>query len=211
MHTLIVVAHPNPGSLSHHLAKELRDDLTRLSSGASAEVVDLAAEGFDPRFTARDHTAYCDGGGYPADVVAEQARIERADNLVLVFPVYWWSMPALLKGWVDRVFSNGWAFSYGPATGSTPMMDRLTMHLVPIASGDAEGYTRHGYESSLRNQIEHGIIQYCGARLGTTTFVFDSETRSPDSFAPLVRAAADAIIATGLGTVDPLQSALVPE
>nr|VUD28973.1 NAD(P)H oxidoreductase YRKL [Raoultella sp. NCTC 9187] len=49
-------------------------------------------------------------GATPAEVVAEQSRIDKADALVLVFPVYWWSMPGLLKGWIDRVFSNGWAY-----------------------------------------------------------------------------------------------------
>jgi putative NADPH-quinone reductase len=54
-------------------------------------------------------TSCCTRATPPADVLAEQARIDRADALVLVFPIYWWSLPGLLKGWIDRVFVNGWA------------------------------------------------------------------------------------------------------
>ncbi|MFC9219789.1 NAD(P)H-dependent oxidoreductase [Streptomyces hygroscopicus] len=60
---------------------------------SSVEIADLSEERFDPRFTPADRRAYREGGDYPADVMAEHRRLERATDLVLVFPVYWWSMP----------------------------------------------------------------------------------------------------------------------
>jgi putative NADPH-quinone reductase len=169
--TLIVTAHPDQGSLTLGVARSLQEAL----HPGDVELADLAAEGFDPRFTIADRDHYRGDGEVPADVVREQRRLDEADHLVLVFPVYWWSMPALLKGWIDRVFINGWAFDIDPTGGSRRNLGRLRVHLLPVA-GDALGtYERHGYEQALRTQIEHGIVDYCGAQRGAVAFVHESE------------------------------------
>lgn len=51
-----------------------------------------------------------DARALPDEVLREQQRVERADMLVFVFPIYWWSVPALLKGWFDRVLTVNWAY-----------------------------------------------------------------------------------------------------
>lgn len=185
MHALVVVAHPDPQSLSHHVARELVSAVDSAGAEHTAELGDLVAEGFDPRFTNEDRAAYLAGANYPPDVAAEQARIERAQHLVLVFPVWWWSMPGVLKGWVDRVFANGWAFGHTPRPDNANVsdssgLDGLTIHLVPIASGNEGGYDRHGYDTALRTQIEHGVIDYCGAKRGITEYIWRSETTPVD-------------------------------
>ncbi|MFC9000288.1 NAD(P)H-dependent oxidoreductase [Streptomyces rochei] len=179
MHALLVAANPDTRSLTHHVLGRLEAALQPVS----VEIADLAEERFDPRFTPADRRAYHDGGNYPADVMAEHRRLERATDLVLVFPVYWWSMPALLKGWIDRVFVNGWAFEHSPASGLQPKLQGLTTHLLPIAGADSGVYERHGYESALRTQIEHGIIDYCGSRRGSTAFIYESDQLTADTTA----------------------------
>ncbi len=177
MHALLVAANPDPRSLTHYVLGRLEAALQPVP----VEIADLSEEGFDPRFTAADRRAYQEGGTYPADVTAEHRRLERATDLVLVFPVYWWSMPAVLKGWIDRVFVNGWAFEHSPATGLRPKLQNLTTHLLPIAGDDSGAYERHGYENALRTQIEHGIVDYCGSRRGSTAFIHRSEQLSPET------------------------------
>ncbi|MGP3749836.1 NAD(P)H-dependent oxidoreductase [Streptomyces sp. IBSNAI001] len=175
--TLVVIAHPDPGSLTHHVSERLGAALRP----GEVEVADLHQEGFDPRFTPADRRAYHEGGGPPPDVVREQQRLDRATDLVLVFPVYWWSVPALLKGWIDRVFVSGWAFEYSPAAGVLPKLQRLTTHLLPVAGADAGAYERHGYETALRTQLTHGLVDYVGSRRGATAFVHDSEQLSSEA------------------------------
>ncbi|MEU9585581.1 NAD(P)H-dependent oxidoreductase [Streptomyces werraensis] len=179
MHTLLVAANPDPSSLTHHVREKLEAALHPVS----VEAADLARERFDPAFTLADRRAYQGSGTYPADIVREHRRLERATDLVLIFPVYWWSMPALLKGWIDRVFVNGWAFEHSPASGLRPKLQALTTHLLPIAGGDSGAYERHGYEEALRTQIEHGIVDYCGSRRGATVFVYESEQPSSEATA----------------------------
>ncbi|HYG43104.1 MAG TPA: NAD(P)H-dependent oxidoreductase [Bordetella sp.] len=179
MHALIVVAHPEPGSLSHGVAEQVGQGLVEACLDSSFELADLAAEGFDPRFSAADLAVHRRKAPPPADVAAEQARIDRADALVLVFPVYWWSMPGLLKGWIDRVFSNGWAFDFSLDAKLEKKLRHLQVHLLGMGGADAGTYARHGYASAMRTQIDHGIFDYCGARVAASELLLDSETADP--------------------------------
>lgn len=177
MHTLIVVAHHDASSLTHSLARQVAQGITDADPSHSHEILDLAASGFDPRFSMADGAVHRHKSPPPADVLAEQARIERADALVLVYPVYWWSMPALLKGWIDRVFCNGWAFDFSPAATLVKKLGHLQVHLLGVAGADAGTYERHGYGSAMKTQIDHGIFDYCGAPVISSTRVFESETQ----------------------------------
>ncbi|WP_343712887.1 NAD(P)H-dependent oxidoreductase [Inquilinus sp.] len=166
MHALVVVSHPDSASLTHAAAARIAEGIAR--SGHTAEIADLTAEGFDPRFGAADQAAHLKQAAPPADVVAEQARIDRADALVLVYPVYWWSMPGLMKGWIDRVFANGWAYDEVPGGRTEKKLGRLPVHLVGLGGADRGTYVRHGYDVAMRTQIDHGIFGYCGAPVATS-------------------------------------------
>lgn len=109
---LFIVAHPSPASFSHAMADVAQGELR--SRGCSIVRHDLYAEGFDP--VQRVGEA---GNTTSADALVERhcAELARAD-LVLVFHPNWWSQPpALLKGWVDRVFRLGTAYAYPPGAG----------------------------------------------------------------------------------------------
>ena len=146
------------------------------SSGHTVEIADLAAEGFDPRYTCADHLVHRTRAAPPADVLAEQARIDRADALVLVFPIYWWSLPGLLKGWIDRVFVNGWAIDYGPDTSVVKKLRHLPVHLLGLGAADDSAFERHGYAKAMRTQIDYGIFDYCGAQVLTSELLLESES-----------------------------------
>ncbi|MCC2674460.1 MAG: dehydrogenase [Ramlibacter sp.] len=174
MHALIVVAHPDPDSFTHRVAAELARGIADAPGGHTAEIADLAAEDFDPRYNNADRAGYGSGSAPPPDVLLEQQRIDRCQALVLVYPVYWWSFPALLKGWIDRVFSNGWAYRESPGEKLVKLLGRLPVHLVAIGGADAGTYDRHGYLPAMRIQIEHGIFDYCGAPVAGSRFLLDS-------------------------------------
>ena len=189
MHSLVLFAHPQPDSLtgttSHLLATELR-----AATGGTSEVGDLAAEGFDPRFTDADLAVMRGRGPVPDDVRREQERVERADAVVLVYPVYWWGMPGLLKGWIDRVVTNGWAYGDGMASGNA--LSRRDIHLLALAGVDVGTYQRHGYAESMRVGIEHGIFEYCGTAVASSHFLYNTEA-GPVPLADKVAEVASAI------------------
>ncbi|RJK93151.1 NAD(P)H-dependent oxidoreductase [Vallicoccus soli] len=191
MSTLLVTAHPDTGSLTHAAAARLRE----LLGPGGCEVAHLAQEGFDPRFAPSDRADYLSGGRTSPAVVAEQQRLDRAEHVVLVFPVWWWSLPALLKGWVDRVFVAGWAFRVDEDDRVVPGLQRLTMHLLALSGTSEASYARHGYAQAFAAQVEHGIVDYCGMRRGTTAFVHDTESGDRDRVARDVEAAVAAVAA----------------
>lgn len=115
----LVLAHPLADSLNAHLAGRIEAALAEM--GVGVDRLDLYGEGFQPCLTP-DERAHHYGEPQPgADVLALQERLGAADHLVLVFPTWWFSFPAILKGWFDRVWGPGFAFDQG-----TPITPRLT-------------------------------------------------------------------------------------
>lgn len=191
MTSLVVVAHSDRSSRTQQVARAALDAIR--AGGGDVEFADLAAEGFDPRFTDADLDLYRGKAAVPADVVTEQERIDRSDHLILVFPMYWWSMPALLKGWIDRVFVDKWAFDVTATDGQFGLLGRLTIDLIIVAGDDAQSFERHGIPDAVRTQIERGIVEYCGATHGSTDYVYESETKDPAVLAAEVHEISSAI------------------
>jgi NAD(P)H dehydrogenase (quinone) len=120
MHAHIVLAHPEPQSYNAHLTRVARSALER--DGWSVSLSDLYAMGFDPceraaHFTGRQNPERfdvqaeqrfaSDRGALPGPVAAEVAALDRADLVILQYPMWWHLPPAILKGWLDRVFIYG--------------------------------------------------------------------------------------------------------
>ena len=197
MHALIVVPHPNPKSLTHAIAARIGEGITSFDPGNSFELADLAAEGFDPRFTNSDMAVLLREAEPTADVLAEHARISRANALVLVYPVYWWSMPALLKGWIDRVFTNGFAYDDIPGSKIVKRLQHLRVHLVALGGADMRTYARHGYFGAMKTQIDHGIFDYCGAPVVTSELLLQPDPGFPESHFKTAHAIGSKIFAVG--------------
>lgn len=196
MHALIVVPHPDPGSLTHAIAAQVAMGIAASGAQHSSEIADLAAEGFDPRFTQADHALLMKQGAPAADVAAEHARLERANALVLAYPIYWWSFPALLKGWIDRVFTQGWAYEDDANGKLVKKLQHLQIHLLALGGADQRTYARHGYFGAMKTQIDHGIFGYCGARVVTSELLLASDSGAPAAHLELARAIGSKIFAS---------------
>ncbi|HEL4846868.1 MULTISPECIES: NAD(P)H-dependent oxidoreductase [Stenotrophomonas] len=181
MHTLIVTAHPESAALTHAIARRIGEAITATDTANTVTHADLMAEGFDPRFNTHDQAPFRGTGAPPADVAAEQARLDAADTLVLVYPLYWWSFPALLKGWIDRVFTQGWAYQDGADGKVQKKLQRLRVHLVGIGGAGADMIERRGYGAAMKTQIDMGIFDYCGARVLTSDLLLDADTGAAET------------------------------
>ncbi|MGR4069691.1 NAD(P)H-dependent oxidoreductase [Billgrantia sp. C5P2] len=156
MHALIVFCHPEPHSFNGALKDVAVETLQQ--QGYSVEVSDLYAEGFDPvegtvHYPARaepdiflpltEQRHAFDRGRLPGDVQREIERLERADLVILQFPLWWHAQPAMLKGWFDRVFVYGGLYSgrmrydRGRFPGKRAMLSVTTGAPAPT-------FTRHG-------------------------------------------------------------------
>ena len=149
---LLITCHPRSGSLTAAVA----DSFAANAVGVAFERADLYAEGFDPRLGPDDEPDWDNARKvYSREVRAEMARVERNQATVMVFPIWWWSMPAMLKGWIDRVWNHGWAYG-----------DRRYAHrwvwLLAIGGSDLEVYRTQGYDRAVQTQLEVGLLDYCG-------------------------------------------------
>lgn len=165
MNVLVVFDHPRRDSFCGVVLDSLVAGLG--AAGHAAEIADLRAEGFDPRLPIDDEPDWNDSDKVYSDaVLAEQARMMRNDALAFVFPVWWWSLPATTKGWIDRVWNNGWAYG-----------DRKLKHgkalLLGTAAGSAESYAKRGYDRAMHIQIVTGMMEYCGIPDSELHLLFD--------------------------------------
>lgn len=181
MHALIVVSHPIDTSLTHSVAAAIAQGIAEAHPANTSETADLTQESFSPVFSATDMAAFQQTGTTPPDVVAEQIRIDNSDALVLVFPIYWWSMPGLLKGWIDRVFSNGWAYEETADGNVVKKLGHLSVHLIALGAAGQGTYEKHGFSNAFRAQIVHGIFDYCGAPVVTSEMLLMPELKTPDA------------------------------
>jgi NAD(P)H dehydrogenase (quinone) len=165
MKVLVVFDHPRRDSFCGAVLDQFVSGLQ--AAGHTPEIADLRREGFDPRLPIADEPDWDDGTKvYSAEVLQEQARISRNDALAFVFPIWWWSFPATTKGWIDRVWNNGWAY------GDKKLPHEKAL-LLGTASGDEAGYLKRGYDTAMRTQIVTGMMNYCGIADASLEFFFD--------------------------------------
>lgn len=132
MRCLLVHAHPLDKSLTRHFLDLARTQL--VAAGHTVELLDLYPAGFDPRLTASERASHYGPNFDHSGIEREAAQLTNAEVLVVVFPTWWFGLPAILKGWVDRVFAPGIAFDHGPDFG--PIQPRLLnlRHVIAITT-----------------------------------------------------------------------------
>ena len=154
MRVLVVVDHPDPQAFTAACARSFAAGAE--AAGYQIEYADLHAEGFDPRWTQRD------ARNVPAeDVLRERARIEKAEAICLVFPLFWWGMPAMMKGWVDRVWSWGWAYDQLGDRDQSLQPARTGVLLTP-AGARSDEMARLGFSDALHTAWIDGTFGYFG-------------------------------------------------
>ena len=115
MKVLVVLAHPNPDSFSHAIVDKV--SATLANRDHSVSVIDLYAIGYSSAMTRAELAAYTSTTPAIDPMVIEHTRlIQECSTIVFVYPTWWSSMPAILKGWIDRTMLPGVAFSVHPET-----------------------------------------------------------------------------------------------
>jgi NAD(P)H dehydrogenase (quinone) len=185
VNVLLVYAHPEPRSLNGSIRDFTVDRLLR--AGHAVEISDLYAMGWKAGLDADDFPkrdaaqafspaadskrAFADST-QSADVADEQRKLRRADLLILQFPLWWFSMPAIMKGWFERVYAYGFAYGvgehsesrWGERYGEGVFAGKRAM-LVVTTGGWAEHYSERGINGPIDDllfPIQHGILFYPG-------------------------------------------------
>ena len=107
MKILIILGHPNPASLNHAIAHAVRYDLQ--DAGHDIMFHDLYKEGFAPLLVAEEIPA---SGKISQEIQAHCDELDSAEGIIIIHPNWWGQPPAMVKGWVDRVFRPGVAYRF---------------------------------------------------------------------------------------------------
>jgi NAD(P)H dehydrogenase (quinone) len=153
---LVINGHPDPQSF----CLALSDAYIKGASANKAQVhsIDLSKIQFDPnlKFGYRKRT------DLEEDLIEAQELIRWADHLVFVYPTWWGVMPAILKGFIDRVFLPGFAFKYRE---NSSFVDKLlsgkSSHLI-VTADTPFWYNKLAYNNAEYNVMKRNILKFCG-------------------------------------------------
>lgn len=177
MNGLIIYAHPEPTSFTAAMKDTAVQALQ--AAGHGVEVSDLYSEDFNPVAGRHDFTCLADAGrfhyqseqlhaskatGFSPELVREQERLQCADFIVMIFPIWWGGMPAILKGWFDRVCAYGVAYADGRRFDSGFYLGRRA--LIAVSSGGTrERFTdgdAYGDIDRVLYPVKRCMLEYLG-------------------------------------------------
>jgi NAD(P)H dehydrogenase (quinone) len=161
MRYLIVYAHPNPKSFNHAIKEVIEDKLRK--DAKQFEVRDLYEIKFNPVLSGSDFVAFKQGEA-PSDIKKEQEYVRDADILIFIYPVWWFSMPAILKGYIDRVFSYGFAYK-ADEKGLQGLLTGKKVIIFNTTGGSEQDYEQRGYKEALKKTTEIGTLELCGLKV----------------------------------------------
>ncbi len=161
---VVICGHPDQTSFTGALADHYQAGAE--DAGHTVERVNVGELKFDPIL----HKGYKEIQDLEPDLVSLQEKIRNADHIVVVYPNWWCTMPALLKGLFDRVWLPGFAFNFNNET------DKIVRHLegktgrVIITSGTFSPFMTWWKFGDFTNEIQFGILEFAGIRTSVSAF-----------------------------------------
>ena len=163
MRALVVYSHPREGSFTSAVRDLVLERLA--AAGAEIRLTDLYARGFDPRLSSDELGSYEDTSCNQDLVQSDCADLLWCDTLIFVYPTWWYGLPAMLKGWLDRVMVPGVAFTMPSKDGETigPGLDHITRLGVFTTCGASFWLTRFVGAPGKRTLLR-GVGLLCAKR-----------------------------------------------
>lgn len=157
MKTVILYAHPYEGSFNHAVLLEVEQLLKK--QGKEVDVFDLNKDGFNPVMRKEDLKLF--STGWFADELAKSyaERLRTADELVIIFPIWWYGEPAILKGFYDKVFLKGWVYEE-KEHGLAGLLQIKKTTILTTASVDRKALSYLG--DPIENVLIKGILGLIG-------------------------------------------------
>ncbi len=162
MRAVIIYAHPWEKSFNHAILKKVSSGLEK--AGIEVDLIDLHKEKFDPVLPVEDLALYSKGETCDPEITAYQSRINEADHLFFIFPVWWYDVPAILKGFLDRVLLKHWAYEYTPSGLPKGMLGFIKKATVISTMKSPAWYYRLLYGNSLKKSFIKGTLKFCGIK-----------------------------------------------
>jgi NAD(P)H dehydrogenase (quinone) len=177
MKHLIIYAHPNPESLNSYLKQTLIEHLW--DSGDEVIVRDLYELNFSPVLSLEDMQGQRIGK-VSEEVKQEQEFISWADHITFIYPIWWTGMPAIMKGFIDRVFSYGFAYRYDGGIQKGLLTGKQATVINTHGKSKIE-YENIGMDKALSLTSDKGIFTYSGLEINQHFFFEKADRPLPEN------------------------------
>ena len=161
MQMLVIFAHPLEDSYAAALRNAVVETLS--AAGHRVDLCDLYKEHFDPVMSWHERGVYKDTVNNLAGVREHVERLRQAEGIIFVFPSWWYGMPAILKGYLDRVWLPGVAFEFG-AQAIRPLLTSMRVFGVVTTTGAPAWFTRIYMGNPSRKVLMRGLARLMTAR-----------------------------------------------
>jgi NAD(P)H dehydrogenase (quinone) len=159
MNVLIIYAHPNPKSFNHAVLEQVKKGLKE--SKNSFEVIDLYADNFNPVLVYNDQVKRSDLLN-DEEMTGYRELIKNADHMIFIYPIWWYGMPAILKGFIDRVFVSGFAYISKGRERKGLLANKSATVIYTI---DSPSWFVKLFRRNIEwRVIKNAILNYCGVR-----------------------------------------------
>ncbi|MCM3786089.1 NAD(P)H-dependent oxidoreductase [Neobacillus mesonae] len=162
MNHLIIYAHPVQDSFNHQISQTVQKTLEKL--GHNVLLRDLYALDFDPVLSEQEMRDCYAGQNPKEDVLKEQQYVTNADTLIFIYPIWWAGMPAIMKGYIDRVLSYGYAYAYSENGDIVRMLQDKHSLLINTHGSSKAHYDRIGMTDGLKVTAGAGILEFVGTQ-----------------------------------------------
>ena len=163
MKIVIVYNHPYEKSFCHALLTKTKEDA--LKSGHEVDIIDLNSDGFNPVMRSEDLLGFIKNNPADSLVIEYINRIKQADYLVFIFPIYWELMPAMMKGFFDKVICPGSFFNYKKSGfGMYNLMSNLKKVTIITTMNTPKLIYRFIYGNALKYALIKGTFKKIGIK-----------------------------------------------
>ncbi|REC49665.1 NAD(P)H-dependent oxidoreductase [Chryseobacterium pennipullorum] len=177
MRHLIIYAHPNENSLNHSLLNTVIENLE--SQDHEIRIRDLYTIGFNPILSLADMQGQR-MGQVSDDVKLEQEHILWAEQITFIYPIWWTGLPAIMKGYIDRVFSYGFAYRYDQGIQKGLLKGKKAV-IINTHGKSVEEYEQTGMDKALSLTSDAGIFIYSGLEIIRHFFFDKADKATPEN------------------------------
>jgi NAD(P)H dehydrogenase (quinone) len=179
MRILLLYCHPAPDSFQRSILEDLTGRLDR--DGHTVKVLDLYGEGFDPVFGLEAWRAHRRNESHVEELSEHVAALGEAEGLILVHPTWWYGMPAMLKGWFDRVWQPGVASAVENGVFRTHYLSRVKRFAAITTYGSPGWFIERIVGDPARRQIMRGLaLQFARGLRTRWRPIYNVDNKTPE-------------------------------
>jgi NAD(P)H dehydrogenase (quinone) len=162
MNVTVINSHPWDGSFNHAILKTVTESLAKNKHKCS--LIDLNKDHFDPVFKSKELALFGKGKYLDPKVGKYQKLIENSEHLIFIFPIWWGDLPAILRGFFDKVFLKNWAYVQAKSGLLKGKLKNIKSSTLIMTMGSPKIYYYLSVKASVKKNIATRILKMCGIK-----------------------------------------------